>query len=60
MVRPGMSVDEAHEVTESIGWEIEGRFMQVSVTVHLVACHCKGKPECPNECLLNEAYPRPT
>ncbi len=59
MVRPDMSVDEAHEVIQVIEREVEGRFLQVSVTVHLVPCHCSGKPDCPNVGLLNEAYPPP-
>jgi cation diffusion facilitator family transporter len=58
VVDPKMSVDESHLITEEISEEIERRFKNISVIVHIEPCDGSCDVSCAEGCLLTDEAQR--
>jgi len=54
LVKSDMSVEESHQITDIIAEEIEKRYPNSSVTIHIEPCDGKCTPHCESDCLMSE------
>ncbi|MCG6534021.1 MAG: cation diffusion facilitator family transporter [Syntrophales bacterium LBB04] len=53
-VDPSMSVEDSHKITDELSRNIESRFPNTNVTVHIEPCDGKCNADCLSGCLLPE------